>query len=84
MRDRQSGRGFTSRPGTAEAWVTAPEDNERSSPRSSGNSARLTIDVTPQLRARIKIAAFQRGTTVANMVRDMLRDAFSEGDDVPP
>ena len=36
-------------------------------------TARLTIDVTPGLRGRIKVAAFQRGITVADMLRDLLR-----------
>jgi hypothetical protein len=39
-------------------------------------SARLTIDVTPDLRARIKITAFERGVTVAYMLRLLLLKAF--------
>jgi len=39
-------------------------------------TARLTIDVTPDLRARIKIAAFERGVTVAYMVRLLLLKSF--------
>lgn len=39
-------------------------------------SARLTIDVTPDLRARIKITAFERGVTVACMLRLLLLKAF--------
>src|SRR5258707_6430327 len=38
--------------------------------------ARLTIDVTPDLRARIKVAAFRRGITVAAMLRNLLSRAF--------
>lgn len=38
--------------------------------------ARLTIDVTPDLRGRIKIAAFERGVTVAYMLRTLLLKAF--------
>lgn len=47
-----------------------------------GFTARLTIDVTPDLRGRIKIAAFQRGTTAADMLRDLLAREFPspEGD----
>ena len=37
--------------------------------RRNAFSARLTIDVTPDLRARIKITAFERGVTVAYMLR---------------
>lgn len=39
-------------------------------------SARLTIDVTPDLRARIKITAFERGVTVAYMLRLLLLKSF--------
>lgn len=39
-------------------------------------SARLTIDVTPDLRSRIKITAFERGVTVAYMLRLLLLEAF--------
>jgi hypothetical protein len=39
-------------------------------------SARLTIDVTPDLRSRIKITAFERGVTVAYMLRLLLLKAF--------
>jgi hypothetical protein len=38
--------------------------------------------VTPELRGRIKIAAFRRGITVADMLRDLLAREFPkpEGD----
>jgi hypothetical protein len=39
-------------------------------------SARLTIDVTPALRARIKIAAFERGVTAASMLPLLLMKTF--------
>jgi hypothetical protein len=42
-------------------------------------SARLTIDVTPALRARIKVDAFTRGITVAEMLRALLEHEFPEG-----
>jgi hypothetical protein len=34
--------------------------------------------VTPALRGRIKIAAFQRGVTVADMLRTLLDRAFPD------
>jgi hypothetical protein len=45
-------------------------------------TARLTIDVTPELRGRIKIVAFRRGVTVADMLRELLEREFpaKEGD----
>ena len=41
-------------------------------------TARLTIDVTPELRGRIKVVAFQRGLTVADMLRDLLAREFPD------
>ena len=43
-------------------------------------TARLTIDVVPDLRGRIKVAAFQRGVTVADMLRDLLLKTFPHTD----
>ena len=42
-------------------------------------TARLTIDVTPALRGRIKVIAFQRGITAADMLRELLEREFAEG-----
>ncbi|VDK92338.1 hypothetical protein [Pseudomonas aeruginosa] len=36
-------------------------------------SAWLTLDVTPALRTRIKLAAFDRGVTMAEMLREVLK-----------
>lgn len=70
-----SRRIFASRPGDAERWVKTPD----SPPRPGRDyTARLTIDVTPALRGRIKIAAFQRGQTMADMLRDLLARAFPD------
>ena len=44
-------------------------------------AARLTIDVTKELRARIKIAAFSRGSTVANLLREVLQREFGDSKD---
>lgn len=69
-----SDRSFAARPATAEAWVKAADAPERP----SAYSARLTIDVTPACRARIKIAAFGRGQTVAEMVRELFDREFPD------
>lgn len=42
-------------------------------------TARLTIDVTPALRGRIKVIAFGRGITAADMLRELLEREFGEG-----
>ena len=41
---------------------------------------RLTIDVTPVLRGRIKLTAFERGITVAEMLRTLLEREYMPGD----
>lgn len=42
-------------------------------------TARLTLDVTPALRGRIKVIAFGRGITAADMLRELLEREFAEG-----
>ncbi len=75
---------FAARPSAADAWVRAPEP--RSGPKDA-YTARLTIDITPVLRGRIKITAFERGITVADMVRTLLEREFggtdNSAEDVP-
>ncbi len=80
MTTRPSTRRFAARPGDPDAWVREPEPSL--APPLAGDlfTARLTIDVTPQLRARIKITAFQRGLTVADMLRDLLAREFPATD----
>jgi hypothetical protein len=41
-------------------------------------SARLTLDITPALRARIKVSAFTQGMTVAELLRGLLEREFPE------
>ena len=79
MTDRSRGRGFAARPGDADAWIRTTEPAPRDEPvRSAGFTARLTIDVTPELRGRIKVTAFRRGVTVADMLRDLLAREFPD------
>ncbi|MTJ82862.1 MAG: hypothetical protein F8N37_17895 [Telmatospirillum sp.] len=67
-------RAFAARPGDAARWIKAPDP----SPRAGDFTARLTIAVTPALRGRIKGAAFRRGQTMADMLRDLLLREFPE------
>ena len=76
MTERSTRRGFAARPGNAESWIKAPEVTTRRADDASAFTARLTIDVTPALRGRIKVAAFRRGVTVADMLRDLLAREF--------
>lgn len=75
MAERPSRRGFTARPADPESWIKAPDAPTRGADTAL-NTARLTIDVTPDMRGRIKIAAFRRGMTVADMLRDLLAREF--------
>ena len=59
-------------PTAATAWV------RRGDGQAPVYCARLTIDVTPALRGRIKVAAYQRGVTAAAMLRDLLEREFPE------
>ena len=80
MTARTSNRRFAARPDDPDAWVRAPEPSVAAPAAGDLFTARLTIDVTPELRARIKITAFQRGQTVAGMLRDLLTREFPATD----
>ncbi|MFG1287876.1 ribbon-helix-helix protein [Xanthobacter versatilis] len=78
-----SRRSFVARPNDPERWIKAADTTSARDDATNAFTARLTIDVTPDQRARIKIAAFQRGITVADMLRDLLAHEFppvAEGD----
>jgi hypothetical protein len=64
----------------ADDWIGTGESGRPSTAKADIFTARLTIDVTPALRGRIKIAAFERGLTVADMLRALLEERFG----VPP
>ena len=76
MTTHPSNRRFAARPGDPDAWVREPEPSAAAPLAGDLFTARLTVDVTPELRARIKITAFQRGQTVADMLRDLLAREF--------
>jgi len=60
----------------AEAWVR--QRNTNVVHRRDLYSARLTLDITPALRARIKVSAFTQGMTVAELLRGLLEREFPE------
>ena len=80
-RDRKPG--FASRPGNPESWIRATEAPPNGKSAGEAFTARLTIDITPALRGRIKVAAFRRGITVADMLRDLLAREFPSTDGDP-
>ncbi len=67
------------RPGAdpASTWVRQSDEHEIPA-KASIYTARLTIDVTPMLRGRIKVVAFRRGTTAADMLRELLEREYPE------
>lgn len=75
---------FASRPGKAENWIKALETKPLAPAKGDAFTARLTIDVTSELRGRIKVAAFRRGVTVADMLRELLVHTFPEADGGTP
>lgn len=64
-------RRFAARPTSPDSWVNAPHQ-----PSEATFTARLTIDITPELRGRIKVFAFERGLTVADLLRTLLEREF--------
>ncbi|PLC50845.1 chromosome partitioning protein ParB [Pollutimonas subterranea] len=60
----------------AEAWIRQGDtvDLQKGDP----HTARLTIDITLALRARIKVSAFTQGVTVAALLRALLEREFPE------
>ncbi|OYZ66832.1 MAG: hypothetical protein B7Y12_22445 [Rhizobiales bacterium 24-66-13] len=75
MSERPIRPDFASRPADPEHWIKAADVAAERQP-GTAFTARLTIDVTPELRGRIKVAAFRRGVTVAEMLRDLLAREF--------
>ena len=60
----------------AEAWVRQGEANDLQ--KGDLYTARLTLDITPPMRARIKVSAFTQGVTVADLLRGLLEREFPE------
>ncbi len=60
----------------AEAWIR--EGDADALRKGDLYTARLTLDVTAALRARIKVSAFTQGVTVATLLRALLEREFPE------
>ncbi|MGD9846606.1 MAG: hypothetical protein AB7O60_20375 [Variibacter sp.] len=83
MSERSERRGFASRPTNPDAWIKSADAPVTRGADAEAFTARMTIDVTPDLRGRIKIAAFRRGVTVADMLRELLAREFPRADGDP-
>jgi hypothetical protein len=77
MTSRDPKHTFTSPPRDADTWIRA---GGLSPPKNGAKAhhftARLTIDVTPDLRGRIKVAAFRRRIGIAEMLSGLLSREF--------
>jgi len=60
----------------AEAWIRQGDADALG--KGDLYTARLTLDITPALRARIKVSAFTQGVTVADLLRGLLEREFPE------
>src|SRR6218665_2657522 len=60
----------------AEAWIRQGDADALN--KGDLYTARLTLDITPALRARIKVSAFTQGVTVADLLRGLLEREFPE------
>ncbi|APZ51046.1 hypothetical protein [Salipiger abyssi] len=83
MSGRNDKPGFAAQPVDAETWIKAGEAPSARGRAAATYTARLTIDVTPDLRGRIKVAAFSRGVTVADMLRELLGREYPEPEGEP-
>ncbi|HGL4257341.1 chromosome partitioning protein ParB [Burkholderia dolosa] len=60
----------------AEAWVR--QGDADGIQKGDLYTARLTLDITPAMRARIKVSAFTQGVTVAELLRALLEREFPD------
>ena len=58
----------------AEAWIRQGDADALG--KGDLYTARLTLDITPAMRARIKVSAFTQGVTVADLLRGLLGGSF--------
>jgi hypothetical protein len=78
MTARTEKRGFAQRPANPDGWIKAGDTPPPRNRAAVTFTARLTIDIAPELRGRIKIAAFSRGVTVADMLRELFEREFPD------
>ena len=60
----------------AEAWIRQGDADALQ--KGDLYTARLTLDITPAMRSRIKVSAFTQGVTVADLLRGLLEREFPE------
>ncbi|MEQ6437972.1 chromosome partitioning protein ParB [Comamonas sp. w2-DMI] len=67
----------------AEAWIRQGDADVLN--KGDVYTARLTLDISPAMRSRIKVSAFTQGVTVADLLRALLEREFPEqrGENTP-
>lgn len=65
---------------SVETWIRASKSDRHRHGAAGPNryAVRLSVDVSRELRSRIKIAAFTQGSTVAMLLRQLLQREFGE------
>jgi hypothetical protein len=58
--------------------IRAPQSERRRRQDDAHMAHRWSVDAAGRMRGRIKLDAFQRGVTVADMLRDMLEGPVPE------
>jgi hypothetical protein len=73
-------------PPEADRWVKQGDNHEGvdGTPKGDRYTARLTLDITPELRKKIKLRAFASDKTVADMLREILEREFAKREESAP
>jgi hypothetical protein len=73
-------------PPEADRWVKQGDNQEAVDGALKGDlyTARLTFDITPELRKRIKLRAFASDKTVADILREILEREFAKREESAP
>jgi hypothetical protein len=78
MNDHSARNGVATGPDEAAQWNDTRNKPALRPENASPFTARLSIDVTPMQRSRIKLAAFRRGIAVGDMLRALLAREFPD------
>jgi hypothetical protein len=66
---------FKPLPKAAEAWIQTPKVEEVVS-EPAARPKRLTVEISQELHRRVKVACAQEGKLIADVVRDLLENAY--------
>jgi hypothetical protein len=78
MKNSDPNCNWAARPSDLAPLIPAPRRRPITGTTTNLFTARLTIDVTPELCGCIKLSAFERGVTMPNMLRGLLAHDFPD------